>query len=280
MEIDTQRFVLAHSITAVAEPERGRVVVCGSHGGSYSAAYALSLGVPSVVFNDAGGGLDGAGIAGLDLLQAHGVPAFAVSHRSARIGDARDTWERGQVSACNAAASRLGIQRGMPTTEAVMCLPQGRRTPLSTPQLAEARREAHTATGIRVVVLDSNSLVGERETGTIVVTGSHGGLLGGDPATAIKAMAFAAFYNDAGVGIDLAGVSRLPALDARAIAGVAVAADSARIGDGLSTWHTGVVSVVNRRAQALGVTVGMRVQDAAEALAAALIQSKRTGKHA
>ena len=46
---------------------------------------------------------------------------------------------------------------------------------------------------------------------------------------------FAAVYNDADFGVDDAGISRLPALDARGIAGACVSAWSARIGDGQST---------------------------------------------
>ncbi|MBV8777342.1 MAG: hypothetical protein JO258_09120 [Alphaproteobacteria bacterium] len=65
----------------------------------------------------------------------------------------------------------------------------------------------------------------------IVVTGSHGGLLGGKPETALKYDVAGALYNDAGLGIDEAGVSRLPALDRRGIPAATVAASSARIGD-------------------------------------------------
>ena len=50
-----------------------------------------------------------------------------------------------------------------------------------------------------------------------MVTGSHGGLLGGRPETP-RAAVFAALYNDADGGIDGAGFTRLPALDARGIA--------------------------------------------------------------
>ena len=66
----------------------------------------------------------------------------------------------------------------------------------------------------QVWALDSASLVVPEHHGAIVLTGSHGGLLGGRPETALKYDVRAAFYNDAGIGIDEAGVSRLPALDA------------------------------------------------------------------
>jgi hypothetical protein len=42
----------------------------------------------------------------------------------------------------------------------------------------------------------------------------------------------------------------------------AVAAMSARIGDGLSTYREGIISAVNEPARAKGVAVGMAAKDA------------------
>ena len=97
-----------------------------------------------------------------------------------------------------------------------------------------------------VWALDSASLVAPEHRDAIVLTGSHGGLLGGRPETALKYDVRAAFYNDAGIGIDEAGVSRLPALDRRGIAAATVSAASARIGDARSTYEDGILSRVNR----------------------------------
>ncbi len=97
--------------------------------------------------------------------------------------------------------------------------------------------------------------------GAVVVTGSHGGLLGGKAETALKYDALAALFNDAGIGIDEAGVTRLPALDARRIAAATVAATSARIGDARSTYEDGILSRVNARAAALGIAPGMTARE-------------------
>jgi hypothetical protein len=110
--------------------------------------------------------------------------------------------------------------------------------------------------GPPVWLLDSVSQVELSDAGSIVLTGSHGGLLGGDPASAIKADVFAALFNDADGGIDGAGLTRLPALDARGIAGGTVSAWSARIGDGRSTYRDGFVTHVNETARRGGVAVG------------------------
>ena len=47
-------------------------------------------------------------------LAAQGIPAVVVSHWSARIGDARSSWEDGIISRANAAALALTILPGMP----------------------------------------------------------------------------------------------------------------------------------------------------------------------
>ena len=96
---------------------------------------------------------------------------------------------------------------------------------------------------------------------SIVVTGSHGGLLGGRPETALKYDVLGALYNDAGIGKDDAGISRLPALDARGIAAATVSAASARIGDARSAYEDGIVSWVNNRAAALGLREGISARD-------------------
>ena len=112
-----------------------------------------------------------------------------------------------------------------------------------------------------VWALDSASLVRTEDVGAVVLTGSHGGLIGGDPARALKADALAAAFNDAGVGADAAGITRLPALSARGIPAFAVDAMSARIGDGRSTYEDGIVSAVNDAARDLGAHPGMSACD-------------------
>jgi hypothetical protein len=131
------------------------------------------------------------------------------------------------------------------------------RTP---PEYAEARTLLLERPKFpKVWGLDSNSLVTSQDIGTIVVTGSHGGILGGKPESALKVDALAAVYNDAGVGIDGAGISRLPALDARGVAAVTVDRNSARIGDARSTWETGKISHANALATAYGARPGMSI---------------------
>ncbi len=101
------------SITEAVGGPPGQVVVSGSHGGLSAGRFALEARVLLAVFNDAGVGLDDAGIAALPLLQAHGIAACTVAHDSARIGEAASTLASGVVSHTNAAAQALGLRVGM-----------------------------------------------------------------------------------------------------------------------------------------------------------------------
>jgi len=104
--------VLLDSITQVTAEHIGLCVVTGSHGGISAAQYAQRVAARVYVFNDAGVGKDRAGIAALALLDPKGIAAVAVSHESARIGDAGDTWASGLISAVNVAAHRIGLRAG------------------------------------------------------------------------------------------------------------------------------------------------------------------------
>ena len=114
---------------------------------------------------------------------------------------------------------------------------------------------------MRVIITDSNSLVEPEDAGHVFVSASHGGLLGGRPETAVKYPVFAAVYSDADRGADDAGLSRLPALNDRGIAGACVSAFSARIGDGRSIYADGYISAVNDIAAGYGGAIGQSCRD-------------------
>lgn len=263
--------LILDSVTHLAGDARGQVAACASHGAVYAAWYAASKGVSAIILNDAGVGRERAGISGLAWLDPMEVPAAAVSHRSARIGWGSDMPERGILSFVNGPAARIGLAPGMACAEALSLLARAGLPPAPMPEpLEEARHEIVEAggNGIRVFALDSNGLVGPGDAGHVVVTGSHGGLLAGKAASAVKADVFAAVYVDADRGLDDAGISRLPALEARGIAGAAVSAFSARIGEGLSVWQDGFVSALNPTAERRGGAIGQSTRDFVAAMVA------------
>jgi hypothetical protein len=265
----------ADSITRVGAEAAGAVVVNGSHGGIYAAYVAAKLRVAAAVFNDAGVGRDQAGIAGLDYLAGLDIPAAAVGHQTARIGDGPDMMARGLVTHANSPAIAIGCQPGLACRDAAAALQQAGPSLREPPPALEAAFLL-IAEMPAVWALDSASLVGAEHAGAVVVTGSHGGLLGGRPDTALKNDALAALFNDAGIGIDEAGVTRLPALDGRGIAAGTVAASGARIGDARSTYEDGILTRVNPRAAALGIAPGMTAREFVEIVRRAAAGKGRT----
>lgn len=264
---DRATVIHADSATRFDETHRGQVVICGSHGGVYCGYLAASAGLRAVILNDAGGGMDQAGLGCLDYCERLGMAAATSAHDSARIGDGQDMAARGRISRVNGIATACGCQPGMPVAEVAERL---REVPLQAWPVRpyrEARQVLTTGDGSpSIVCLDSVTLVTEDDIGQIVLTGSHGGLMGGRPEGALKVDAFAAFFNDAGVGKDRAGLGRLAALDQRGIIGATVDAMSARIGDGLSTYRDGRLSYVNDRATSFGLKAGMSVKQAVQLL--------------
>ena len=263
------RIVIADSITRVGPEAAGTVVVNASHGGVYAAYLAAKLHVAAAIFNDAGVGRERAGIGGLDYLEKLGIPAATVGHDTARIGDGADMMAHGVVGHANGLAASLGVSPGQSCRDAATRLQQARPTDRAPPEALEA---AFLLISERpqVWALDSASLVLPEHKDAIVVTGSHGGLLGGRSETALKYDALGALYNDAGIGKDEAGISRLPALDVRGIAAATVSAASARIGEARSTYEDGTISRVNARSAALGLREGINAREFVAGLRRAL----------
>ena len=252
--------LLLDSITDAGPSARGAVAVTGSHGGLYPAAVASGAGLRAAVFSDAGIGLERAGVAGVEALERVGMAAAAADAASCAIGSAGSVMERGVISVANGPARAVGVTPGMTVAEAAKRLAGAPASGGTLPPVREARRDAVAGT-VALALLDSASLVGPRDEGGIVITGSHGGLIGGDPARALKAACRAAVFNDAGGGLDGIGYTRLPALDLRGIAAVTVGHGTARIGDARSALETGVISAANQAARAAGAAEGMRLSD-------------------
>ena len=258
-------YFLAPTATKIPPEARGQVLLTGSHGGAYVGYLAARAGLRALVASDAGVGLDAAGIGSLSLCEAIGMGAAAVSHDSGRIGDAEHMLEHGQISHVNAIARQSGCERGQSCSDALGYLCAAPMPVGEPPDYAEARQIIGlNANGLELVCIDSVSLVEPSDAGQIVISGSHGALVAGQHHLAIRVQAAAAFFNDAGVGLDEIGVSRLPVLDERGVAAATVAAASARIGDARSTYADGIISRANLLAQAMGIVAGMPAKAAVE----------------
>jgi len=253
-------IVTAESVTELGAEVRGAVLVAGSHGGRIAGFYAAKAGAHAVILNDAGVGKDAAGIAALGELEAIGMAAACAAHSSARIGDGADMLARGRISHVNALAARCGVVPGMAVRDAAVRL-SAAPAPQSAPRAYAEGRALLAAGPPEVWGLDSLGLLLDEDAGRLLVVGSHGALQGGRAETALRVAARAAVFNDAGIGADGAGLSRLPVLAARGIPAATVDCMSARIGDCRSMWATGVISALNVVAQDLGASCGERVPE-------------------
>jgi hypothetical protein len=245
------------------------VLVAGSHGGIIAAYLGAKAGAHALVLNDAGPGKDRAGIAGLFHLEAIGMAAAAVDCMSARIGNGADMLARGIVSHANVYAALCGVAAGQSCLEAAKRLRDAAPPRSGPPPYAQGRWRVaggppEAGGAPEVWALDSVGMVVPEDAGRILVIGSHGALHGGRPETALGVDAAAAVFNDAGVGADRIGISRLPVLAARGIPAGTVDCVSARIGDGRSMWESGVISHLNAVAARRGAEPGMSVQELVE----------------
>jgi hypothetical protein len=108
-------LICADSIGMLQPDDAGRIVVTASHGALSGGRpdNVVPPGIHAVFFSDAGGGMDGAGIARLADLERRGIVAAATSADSAPIGDSRALYRDGTLSYVNGPASRCGARVGM-----------------------------------------------------------------------------------------------------------------------------------------------------------------------
>ncbi|HYC65409.1 MAG TPA: hypothetical protein VEC14_11820 [Reyranellaceae bacterium] len=243
--------VLVHDSVVKLPPEAdGAVVIGGSHGATYAAYMSAKFGCRAAIHHDAGIGKDEAGVGGLTYADKLGMAMAAIATASARIGDGHDMYTRGLISRANELAAKCGVRAGMSCKEAAELLKQAPWPHTKPPTMGETR---HVVEGIACV--DSSSLLVPKDKGGIVATGSHCATNSGQAVEPFRPKLV--MFNDAGPGADDGGIWGFKVLDRAGIAGVAVAAASARIGDGRSTLQDGTISHVSQAALALGARVGM-----------------------
>ena len=241
----------------------GQVIVSGSYGGEYNAFHAGKWGLRGVILNDAGVGKDDAGVRGIFYLEQIGLAAATADVDTCHIADGDHMLAHGVISRVNRFAAAIGCKVG-DTVRATA--ERMRRAEIATGELSPIsggkRYTISEAAGKpRVICLDAAPMLTPEDAGAIAVTGSHAALFRGKPDNIISVKLRAVFFSDGGVGMDAAGISRLPDLDAKGIPAGAAAAMSASIGDSRSIYRDGILSHVNRMAAAEGATPGMSVHD-------------------
>jgi hypothetical protein len=242
----------------------GDVVVAASYAGVLCARMLMSARPRAAIGLDCGIGKDGAGIAGLWYYEALDVPAAAVDSSTAEMGNGQDMHAHGVLSRVNECAQRLGLAPGLSVREAVDALLTGSRKPA---QFDPARRlTVHEGPQGRCVVCTDSiafALPEDRER-NVLCTAGHTWRSVVDYFRRFRPWAF--ICSDGGIGKNRSGIAALEVVDADGIAGAAVDAMTARMGDGQSTYFDGVISAANRTAHAKGVRVGQSAREAAALL--------------
>jgi hypothetical protein len=257
------RIVVADSLSYFEhQPWTNDVVVGASFAGAPTAAMCMRQGVKAWIAHEAGPGKDEAGISGLAFAQRFDVPAAAIATMEARLSDGM-TLLTGHVSRANAAAMALGVRPGQTGAEAARLMlkaPPGRPRDFAG-LVDEAMHEVASTPNGKVYACWSFSRVDGPHPQDVFCVASHGAKVMALYALPIRPKGV--ICNDAGRGLDDSGIEGLAILDTHGIAAAAVAADSARIGDALSTYHDGRISAANAAATAKGVTPGMPASEAA-----------------
>jgi hypothetical protein len=127
---------------------------------------------------------------------------------------------------------------------------QAGRQFVSAQQHPSPRRSEVPAENVPIMVFDGVPNLPPEANGAVVVGGSNAAI----PAAYVSAKAGvrAAIHHDCGIGRDEAGVSGLLWAEHHGMAMAAVAADSARVGDGADMLQRGIISRVNGLAAQCG----------------------------
>ena len=264
------KIMTVASCSNAREEHRSHVLVSGSYGGRYNAFNAAKWGVRGVIMNDAGIGRDNAGIVGLEYLDQIGLAAATADAQTCHIGDGDHMLAHGIISHVNESAQRYGCAVGQSVRQCAELMGAAPIVAVQMPPISGGGRYVlrEIAGEPRVIALDAAPMLEAGDAGSIVVTGSHAALFRGKPDGLIQPDVYAIFFSDAGIGLDDAGVTRLPLLDERRIVAGAASANSAAIGNARSIYSDGVLSRVNASAAAAGGAPGIRVRDFIELLIA------------
>ena len=239
------------------------VIVVGSYCGVRVLAPMFTRGVKAVIATDAGIGKDNAGISGLLHAETIGVPVATIAALSAETSNGRETLLLGTISRANAQARALGVETGMIAYEAAARLtkaPPGKSIPTS-PGEEEAAVVVETTAKGRIWATPGTTAIKEKVPNDVVCSGANSSRVSSDGI--LRMGAKGSIANDAGIARNNTAVEGIALLEEKGVPSAAVSTMSARLGEGMSTWNDGIISVLNAPAAKLGVKVGMTAKDAA-----------------
>jgi hypothetical protein len=266
VQTDRGRIVTVDTAYDVGPENRLRdVTVNASYSGVLPARFIGEHAPRATIGVDCAIGKDGAGIAGLWYFEALGIPAAAADVQSLELGNGVDMYETGVVSYVNEPARTCGVTPGMSVRDAAALLLERDPVPATAAEVTNRTVVHEAADGRQIVCTDSIAfgLPEDRER-NVLCTAGHTGTSAVPYLRRFRPHGF--ICSDGGRGKNDAGIAALALVDADGLAGATVSARSARMGDGLSTYHDGVISACNETARTRGVREGQPATEAARLL--------------
>lgn len=260
------RILAVDSAYHVLPENRGRdVIVNASYCGVLPARFLGAQAPRGAIGVDCGVGPGGASIAGLWYLEALNVPAAVADVMTVRLGDGVDLHDAGVISFVNRPAQDCGVEPGQRVSEAArLMLENDPAAPVAGD--VTHRTDVDTGTGgRRIVCTDSIAFGLPEDVENVLVTAGHTGRSAVPYLLKIRPFGF--ICSDGGGGREESGRAGLNIVEDHGLAGATVDARLAMMGDGLSSWHDGIISGANRLAREAGVAVGMTAKVAARLLA-------------
>jgi hypothetical protein len=260
------RIVTIDTAYDVAEPNRGRdVTVNASYSGVLPARFIAEHAPRATIGVDCGIGKDGAGIAGLWYFEALGLPAAAADVQTLELGNGVDMYESGLVSVVNEPARSCGVERGMTVRDAALALLENDPVAQLAAEVTNRTVMIEDDAGGQVVCADSIAFgLPEDRDRNVLCTAGHTGKSAAYYLRRFRPRGF--ICSDGGKGKNDAGIAALDLVAPDGLAGATVDAGTARMGDGLSTYHDGIISAANVIAEQRGVRVGQPAREAARLL--------------
>ena len=249
----------------VRDDNRDRdVVINASYCGVLPARVIAAQRPRGAIGVDCAVGPAGASVAGLWYLEALNIPAAAADVNTVRLGDGVDLYAQGKISFVNRPAMDCGVVPGMRVQDAARAMLDGTpSSPLASDVTNRTVMQTHTD-GRQVICTDSIAFGLPEDVRNVLVTAGHTGRSAVPYLLRVRPHGF--ICSDGGKGREDAGVAGLFMVEREGLAGATVDARIARMGDGLSSYHDGIISAANALSRAAGVETGMAAADAATLL--------------
>jgi hypothetical protein len=260
------RIVTMDSAYNVAPDNRGRdIAVNASYCGVLPARFIGAQAPRGAIGVDCGVGPGGASIAGIWYLEALNIPAAVADVMTVRLGDGEDLYAQGIVSFFNRPAGDCGVKVGMPVAAAARLMLENDPQVPDADQVTNRTIVDDSVAGHLIVCTDSIAFGLPEDVDNVLVTAGHTGRSAVPYLRKVRPFGF--ICSDGGGGREGSGRAGLKMVEADGLAGATVDAHIAAMGDGLSSYRSGV----NALAEAAGVEVGMPATQAALLLARRLL---------